>query len=147
MNNRDYLEQAYRLNEQIQDKRERIEHLKGLAMSIGATDYAKDKVQTSQNNEASFANIIANIAETEQEMNEDIMKLFNLQREISHAIDDVDDVDCRLVLSKRYLLMKEWEQIADEMGYGIRQIFRIHKKALEIFKIPKHDTQCHLMSN
>jgi DNA-directed RNA polymerase specialized sigma subunit len=107
-------------------------------MSIGATDYSKDRVQTSQNNEASFANIIANLDETEQQLNDDVLKLCILQREISQAIDAVDDVDCSLVLSKRYLLMKDWEQIADEMGYGIRQIFRIHKKALNIFEVPEN---------
>ena len=135
---RQYLKKAHRLNEQIRDKRERIDHLKGLLMSIGATDYSKDRVQTSQNNEASFANIIANLDETEQQLNDDVLKLCILQREISQAIDAVDDVDCSLVLSKRYLLMKDWEQIADEMGYGIRQIFRIHKKALNIFEVPEN---------
>ena len=43
------------------------------------------------------------------------------------------------MLSKRYLLMKTWEQIAEEMDYSVVQIHRIHKKALEIFKVPKHD--------
>lgn len=137
MNNREYLEQTYNINRRIKDKKERIEHLKGLAMSIGATDYAKDRVQTSPNNEASFVKIIANIESLEEELKNDVIELLRLQSDISHAIDDVKDVNCSLVLSKRYLLMKKWEQIADDMGYSVVQIHRIHNKALEIFKIPQ----------
>ena len=134
-----YLRQAYRLNEKIKDKKERIESLKSLVDSIGAIDYSKDKVQTGQKSDATFVDQIAKIHELEEELNADLMQMCQLQLEISQAIDAVNDVNYSLVLSKRYLLMKTWDQIAEEMDYSVVQIHRIHKKALESFKIPKHD--------
>ena len=38
------------------------------------------------------------------------------------------------VLEKRYLCFQSWEQIAVEMGYDLRWLYRIHGKALEEVK-------------
>ena len=137
MNSREYLKQAYKLNEKIKDKQERLLSMKELSTCIGAIDYAKDKVQSSPQGDAAFVKQIAKIIELEEELHEDLMQMCELQAEISKTIDMVDDVNCSLVLSKRYLLMKTWEQIAEEMNYSVSQVQRIHERALIIFKIPK----------
>ena len=137
MTSEEYLSQAYKLNEQIKDKQERIEYLNELMKSLGAIDYSKDKVQTSQQSDAAFVNQIAKIDELKGEIEQDLIRLCDLQFEISHAIDAVEDVTCKLFLSKRYMLMKTMEEIADEMGYSTTHVYRIQEKALEIFKVPK----------
>ena len=136
MTAKEYLNQAYKLNEQIKDKQERIMQLKTLTDSIGAIDYSKDRVQTSPQPYAPYVNQLANIDELEKELNDDLLRLCQLQVELNRAIDAVEDVDCKLILSKRYLLMKTWEQIADEMGYSLTQTHRIHAKGVEIFVVP-----------
>lgn len=133
----EYLSQAYKVAEQIKDKRERIANLEELMKSLLAIDYSKDKVQTSQQTDAPFVSQIAKIDELKEEINQSLAKLCDLQFEISHAIDAVEDVTCRLFLSKRYLLMKTMDEIADDMGYSTGHIYRIQEKALEIFKIPE----------
>lgn len=140
MNARQYLKQAYRLNERIKDKEERIADLKEAAISVSAIDYSKDKIQNTTQGDALYVNQIAQIIELEKKLNDDLQKLKRLKVEISQAIDAVDDVNCSLVLSKRYILMKSWEQIAEEMTYSVSQILRIHEKALIIFKVPKNMT-------
>lgn len=137
MNAKKYLNQAYKLNERIKDKEERIADLKEFMTSIGATDYSKDRVQTSPQSDATYTRQVAKVIELEDKLKDDILKLHQLKIEISQAIDDVDDVNCSLVLSKRYILMKTWEQIAEEMTYSVSQVQRIHEKALIIFKVPK----------
>lgn len=137
MNSREYLKQAYKLNEKIKDKQERLLSMKELSTSIGAIDYAKDNVQSSPQGDAAFVKQIAKIIELEEELHKDLMQMCELQAEISKTIDMVDDVNCSLVLSKRYILMKTWEQIAEEMNYSVSQVQRIHERALIIFKIPK----------
>ena len=131
------MKQAYRLNERIKDKEERIADLKASSICLGSVDYTKDKVQTSPQGDAPYVNQIAQIIELEKKLNDDLQKLKQLKIEISQAIDEVEDINCSLVLSKRYILMKTWEQIAEEMAYSVTQIQRIHEKALIIFKIPK----------
>lgn len=139
MQSREYLKQAYKLNEKIKDKQERLLSMKELSDCIGATDYSKDKVQTSPKGDAPFVNQVTKIIELEEELQQDLLQMFQLKAEISKAIDAVEDVNCSLVLSKRYILMKTWEQIAEDMNYSVSQIQRIHERALEIFEVPQKD--------
>ena len=136
MNSKQYLKQAYRLNERIKDKEDRLNDLKEMYTSTGAIDYSKDRVQTSTSADAGFTKQVNQIADLESELVCDIEKLKMLKIELNHAIENVPDVDCSLVLSKRYILMKTWEQIAEEMGYSLTQIHRIHNRGIEIFEIP-----------
>lgn len=140
MNTKQYLRQGYKLNMRIQDKQERLAQFKELATSIGAMDYSKDRVQGGSNTEAHFESQVIKAVDLEQEIAEDIKRLCELQIEISNTIDAVEDVNCSLVLSKRYLLMKDWDSIAEEMAYSKKHIHRLHKKGLELIKIPNDDT-------
>lgn len=140
MNAKQYLDQAYKLNERIEDKQQRILKLKELAASLSGIDYSKEKVQTSHANDAGFEDLIAEAVMIENELKKDIADMLQLQCEINGAVDKVPDVNCSLVLSKRYLLMKTWEQIADEMDYCVAQVYRIHKKGLDIFVVPNSKT-------
>ena len=121
----------------IQDKQERLAQFKELATSIGAMDYSKDRVQGGNGTDAPFESQVIKAVDLEAEIAEDIKKLCELQIEISNTIDAVEDVNCSLVLSKRYLLMKDWDKIAEEMSYSKKHIHRLHKKGLEMIKIPE----------
>lgn len=136
MNAKQYLKQAYKLNEKIKDKQERLDDLKEMSTSTGAIDYSKDKIQSSPSQDAPFTRQVMQIIELEEELQKDIDRLKNLKVEINRAVESVDDVDGSIVLSKRYILMKTWEQISDEMGYSVSQLHRIHDKAIKIFVVP-----------
>ena len=102
-----------------------------MSESIGAIDYSKDKIKLSPTNDAAFTNQIMQIIKFEEELEQDKKRMKDLFIEISRTIDKLDNVNEMLVLSKRYLLMKSWEEIADEMNYSLSQIFRMHKEALK----------------
>ena len=137
MNAKQYLKQAYKLNEKIKDKQERLDDLKEMSTSTGAIDYSKDKIQSSPSQDAPFTKQVMKIIELEEELQQDIDRLKNLKVEINRAVESVDDVDSSIVLSKRYILMKTWEQISSEMGYSVSQLHRIHDKAISIFVVPE----------
>ncbi|MBR5305951.1 MAG: hypothetical protein IKU47_03420 [Oscillospiraceae bacterium] len=139
MTAKQYLRQGYKLNERIQDKQERLAQFKELAISIGAMDYSKDRVQGGSGTDAPFENQIIKVVDLEAEIKADIKRLCELQVEISNAVKAVEekDVNCYLVLSKRYLLMNGWNMIADEMGYSKEQIHRFHRKGLKLIEIPE----------
>ncbi len=137
MNAKYYLRQGYRLNERIKDKQERLARFKELSVNIGAIDYSKDRVQGGMNSSAPFENQVEKIIDLEAEIEQDIKELCKLQIEISNAIDAVEDVNCSLVLSKRYLLMKSWDKIAEEMCCSKRNIHRWHNKGLKMIVIPE----------
>ena len=65
------------------------------------------------------------------------IKYFDAYLEISNAVEQMDDDREKDLLRLRYLLCLTWEGVADRMEYGVRQVHKIHKKALEHFEIPE----------
>ena len=53
---------------------------------------------------------------------------------IETAISTLEIPAERILLRKRYIEGKRWEQIAEDMSYSIRQIHRLHSKALRKLK-------------
>lgn len=43
----------------------------------------------------------------------------------------ITDPEGQVVLEERYLCYAKWEDIASELGYTVRQIFRVHDAALK----------------
>ncbi|MGL6015774.1 MAG: DUF1492 domain-containing protein [Selenomonadaceae bacterium] len=78
--------------------------------------------------------IIAKMVDLENEISADIDALVDLKREIVSAIKSVDNPEFRTLLELRYLCFKPWEQIALEMGYDLRWLYRLHQKALAVVK-------------
>lgn len=51
--------------------------------------------------------------------------------QIEDYISSIEDTDTKFIFTKRYLEMKEWNQIANEMFMSRATVFRIHKKQIE----------------
>ena len=135
VNAQQYLRQAYRLDELIKSNQEELKNLREQAVTIGAIDYAKEKIQSSPNADAPFSKTVMKIIELEESIQADIDKLFNLKLEIRTAINDMDDADERLLLRHRYLNFLQWDEICDEMHLSMRSVFRIHMSALKNIKV------------
>lgn len=54
-----------------------------------------------------------------------------LYLDIYNKIEKMEDETEKRVLRLKYLEGYSWEQVAEEIGYSIRQIHNIHKRALE----------------
>ena len=130
MNAKEYLEQAYRLDQEINEKLEQLERHRALAQKVTAS-YAGECVSHTRNN-TSLEDTVVRMIEAEEELNRDIDRLVDTKRDISKLIDQVRNDDYRLLLQKRYLNFHTWKQIAEEMSYGNRWLFAQHKKALAV---------------
>ena len=142
MSAKQYLRQAYRLNELIQSNQRELDELHDLSTNLPGTDYSKDKVQTSNSNDASYTQIVAKIIELEKVIKEDIEKMLSLKLEIRTVINEVNDNEEKLLLKYRYLSFMSWEEICDEMNVSMRTAHRIHSLALQ-----KVDTVCHCLAH
>jgi len=60
-----------------------------------------------------------------------------LKREIVKVIKTVDNIEYQTLLELRYLCFKTWEQIAVDMGYNVRHVYRVHDLAVSTIKITK----------
>lgn len=134
MTARQYLGQAYRLDQRINSKLTQLSHLRNNALNITA-NLKEITVQTSHDN-MKMENTILKIMQQEREINDEIDKLVDLKTEVRMVINRVSNIECRLLLELRYLCFRSWEEIAVEMDYSIDYVFKVHRKALELVKVP-----------
>ena len=141
MNAKQYLKQAYRLNEMISSNQEELSALRESASSIPGIDYSKDKIQSSKSSgDAGFVNVISKIIELEDSINADIERMYDLKNEIRSVINNVQDADEKLLLRLRYINFNTWEEICDKLDVSIRTVHRIHSAALANVIVSKKDT-------
>ena len=133
MTAKEYLSQAYRLDQRIDAKIEQVMSLRNLAAK--ATSTLSDAVPSGTRNVHRMEDIIIKIIDFENEINADIDRLVALKREIVSTIKSVPNLEYQILLELRYLCFKPWEQIAVEMGYGIDNVFRLHQKALKDLEV------------
>ena len=80
---------------------------------------------------------IIKIIDLENEINQDMMKLVELKKDIIRRINAVESAELQTILELRYLSYMRWEEIAIELGYGIDNVFRLHRNALDEITIPE----------
>ena len=128
MTAKEYLSQAYRLDQRINSKLEQVLSLRDLTTKATAT--MSDMPGGGSRNVYKMQDIIAKIIDLENEINADIDQLVDLKREMVATIKSVTDPECQTLLELRFLCFKTWEQIAVDMGYSIQHIYRLRDKAL-----------------
>lgn len=126
---KEYLGQAYRIDQRINSKLEQITSLRGLATK--ATTTLSDMPHNPNRSFHSMENIIDKMLDIENEINADIDTLVELKREIVKVIKRIDNPEYQTLLELRYLCFKSWEQIAVDMGYELRYLHKLHGRALE----------------
>ena len=136
MTSKEYLSQAYLLDKRIKSKTEQLKCLRDLATrtNMPLSDMPKNPNRGNSKMEDAVLKIVA----LEDEISEDILNLVTLKQEIMHSIKKVENGEYQMLLELRYLCFKTWEEISVEMGYEIRHIYRLHKRALN-----EVVTKCH----
>lgn len=140
MTAREYLSQAYYLDQRINSKIEQVESLNDLAKKAGCA--ISGMPRNPDRAVSSMANAVERIVDLQAEINTDIDRMVRLKAEIMKVIRQVDDPELQTLLEKRYLNFHTWGQIAADMGYNVRHLYRIHDRALLEIKIPKVVTGC-----
>ena len=78
------------------------------------------------------------IIDLEAEINEDVIRLVDTKKDIIHKSKSVDSVEYQTLLELRYLNYMTWEQIAVEMNYELRWLYRVHSRALDAISATSH---------
>ena len=134
MTARDYLSQAYRLDQRINSKLEQVESLNELATKVSSTLTGMPKNPNSAT--STMADTVTKIIALQAEINNDIERLVDLKREMVAVIKAVANTERQTLLELRYLCFKTWEQIAVEMNYTVRNVHLLHKEALKAVVVP-----------
>jgi len=138
MTAREYLSQAHRLDQRIDAKIAQVATLNELATKCTST--LTGMPRNPNRGTSTMADAVCKIIDLQAEINRDIDSLVDLKREMVAVIKAVENIEHQTLLEKRYLCYQTWEQIAVDMGYSVRQLYRLHDEALENVVVP---ASCH----
>ena len=135
MNAKEYLGQAYRLDQHINDRLMQLSQLRALTQRI--TTACDGEVVSRTRNVHALEDSVIRLMEAEESINEEIDRFVDIKMDISKTIARVRNENYRLILEKRYLCFMPWEKISVDMGYSIQHIYRLHDWALREFPVPQ----------
>ena len=130
MNAEEFLNRAYRIDQQIQSKILQLDRLRSIATGTGLR-LAADRVRTS-GPASRIEDAVIRIVEEEEAIHEEIDRLVETKRQIREVIGQVEDVTCRLLLEKRNLLFQTWIDICRDMNMSKRWAQTRYKEAVEM---------------
>ena len=130
MTAKEYLGQAYRLDQRIDAKIAQVGALNELATKCTAT--LTGMPHNPNHGASTMADAVAKIIDLQAEINQDIDTLVDLKRDIVLLVKSVSNTEYQTLLEKRYLCFMTWEQIAVDMNYNKRYVLKLHKEALAI---------------
>lgn len=125
------LQQVRLFDIHINSKLEELDKLKALTVKITTT--IKPDVVSTSGNQDKIGDAVARIVDLQTEINQAVDKYVDKKKCVSDIIEQIQDPDHVAILYKRYFHYERWEQIAYEMGWGIRHTTRIHGYALLAF--------------
>jgi hypothetical protein len=129
-NSKEFLSKAYLIDKRITSKIEQILRLRELAEM--ANSVISDMPPNTIRNFKKMEDAIVKILDLENEISEDINYLADLKQKVVKSIKKVDNPEYQVILEMRYLCFESWEKIAVDLHYSIRHIFKLHGEALNL---------------
>lgn len=130
MTAKDFLNQAYLLDQRIKSKSEQIQSLNELATSCTAT--MTGMPHSPSGSTSRMADTVCKIVDLQNEIAADMDRLVQTKKDIVEVIGKVEDVELRILLEQRYLCGATWEAITMNLYHNRRWVFRLHDKALGV---------------
>lgn len=121
------LQRVYLIKKNIKTLEEQLMEI-DTKIKGGAITYS-EKVQTS--GLGSTESLMCKAVDLQCKINSIISEKLNLMDEIVGNIYKINDNTLEIILKMRYIDCYNWEKIAEKTGYTIRQVYRLHNRALE----------------
>lgn len=139
MTKKQYLRQYKRLLGRIEAKMEEIERLDN-GLYPGA-QILSDMPRSGKKSDGSerYDQAIDIVRRMRGRMCAELLELEQLRGEIVDAINSVERQEYRELLERRYINLQSWPKIADAMGYGEDNIYKMHGAALKKMRIREED--------
>ena len=132
MTAKEFLLQAWQIDRRIERRCEERERL----MAKLTAGRAANLTGMPRGGRFDWTDAVARLVEMDNEIGAEIMELCRIKREVNAAIDAVEDMRFRRVLELRYRNYLSWPAIAEELGYDVRWVFRLHGQALACVRVP-----------
>jgi DNA-directed RNA polymerase specialized sigma subunit len=135
MTPKEFLQQIRSADRLIDSKLKQLECLRD--ETTRTSSMISDMPRSDSPNLQRMESTIVKLLDLEAEINADIDQLVDMKRVARDAINALSNADQRLVLELRYLCYKTWPWIADELGYSISNVYRLHDNALKNIRLPE----------
>ena len=137
MTAKEYLSQGYRLEQRIKLLKMDIEYWQDLMTSVSSPGF-EEHFNSNRPTDAPFVKTLFKVMEYQDQLNEKLELHIRLKKEMTEAIEKLENQDEKLVLQYRYVRNFTWPRIADTIGADESTVRRWHNKALAHFEIPKN---------
>lgn len=132
MTAKEYLNKIREIDNEINDKQAELDDLREMSTTLKSFQMG-ERVQSSPEPDK-IGHTIAKIMDKQNEINDMIDRYIDQKDEARKYIDQMEDLNERKVLRRRYLKGMKWEDICVDMSFSWRQIHYIHSKALNSFE-------------
>ena len=132
MTAKQYLQQAFQMKKKIAAIQADI-----LRLEAAATDCSPKLTgmpHSSSPSQSRMADILCKIIERKDALQKKMEELEILAKEIEYKISLLDNEEHRTILYRRYVEGAEWEDIAMDLYYSERWVYKLHIKALKEFE-------------
>lgn len=138
MTAKEYLNNVRTIDIQLKVKEHRLRRLRQDLCSLQSIDYSKDRVDGGQ--AIDMSDKIAKIQELEEKINAEWGELIYVRTQAEEKIEQLPDPMHRAVLTERYINGKDWENIAVDLHYSWKGVFKLHGRALKSFETVHEST-------
>ena len=138
MTAKEFLRRARGMDRRIDEATERVMRLRS-RLETGRMAQISDMPRGGNSDWTDTANALIDLEHT---MNARIREMCKVKRLAMEAIEAVEEMRYREVLELYYLDGYTWEKVAEQMGYDVRHVTRLHGKALLKIKIPDEMKTC-----
>ena len=128
MTAKEYLSQAYRLDQRIQSKKSQILSLESMASNC--TTAITGMPRNPSPSVSPMADAVCKIVDIKNDLRDELARLLNLKIRILEIIHSVKNLEYQLILEKRYLCYQPWETIACDLSYSVSWVLKLHSKSL-----------------
>lgn len=128
---KDYFAQIRKTDRLIQRLTDTVNTLRS-GLTSQSYELKPDKVQTSGAKDT-LGETIVKIMSLEDDINARIDELVDMKQEAFTMINRIPDLDQQNILIGRYIQLKKWEDISEELNYSMQWVFELHGKGLLAF--------------
>ncbi len=131
---KEYLSQTKGIEFRIQSILNEIKYYKELATSTAVI--ISGMPRNPNKGTSKVENSVVKIVDCGEELQDELTRLLDKKEEIKQTIKTVNDPKLQTILELKYISNLKWKQISMETGYGVDNLYKLHKKALSKIKIP-----------
>lgn len=136
MTAKEYLSQAYRLDQRINNSIKEAVRLREMAMNLRSPSF-EPNYDASPSTEAPFVRPLERVLELEEHINAEVDALVELKAQIHQVIDTAENNNEKIILRYRYLDNMTWAEIGAAMNADASSVRRWHNNALAHVAIPE----------